>query len=167
MQVSCKYSVRKWQTKNYLPQLCHMMCTLIQKYTLHLKNFFHFWISPYQHMFLKEYNTIQHNKIQCKKQNGIEQNTEGQALCALWPWLILCTALELIHSACPHFEQSAVSCCSNVFKVTWFHKMMTQVSVSSCGQSLPVKKNVSGCFRCLLAFITLTVYQPQFKYETS
>jgi hypothetical protein len=79
-----------------------------------LKSIFHFRISHYQHIFLKEQNRIEYSMIQYngKQQNGIEQNIEGRhwVTHALWPWPILCAALELIHSAGPQFEQNAVSC---------------------------------------------------------
>jgi hypothetical protein len=47
----------------------------------------------------------------------------------------------------------------DVFKVTWFHKMTTQVSESWCDQSLTVTKNMWCRYTCLLASVTLgTVY---------
>jgi len=51
-----------------------------------------------------------------------------------------------------------------VFKVAWFHQMMTQVPESWCSQDLTFTRNMWGHFRYLLASITLgTVYQHQFK----
>ena len=46
------------------------------KYTLQLKSFFHFWISPYQHIFLKEYNTIQWKRIEWNRTEYRRAGTE-------------------------------------------------------------------------------------------
>jgi hypothetical protein len=52
----------------------------------------------------------------------------------------------------------------DVFEVTWFWKMMTQVPIYQCGQGLAVTRNVWGGFRYLLASITLrTDYQHQLE----
>ena len=72
---------------------------------------------------------------------------------------------------CSHFQQPCTlnklqyPASRDVFKVTWFHKVLTWVPISYCSQSVTVTKNVLGHFRGLFASVTLgTVYQPNFKY---